>query len=345
MAFSASGRHVLVDQPGRAIHQRLERVRARGHLPQLVPDGAERGDRLAELPTARGVLRRFAEGRLAATRAHGAKLQSPEVEHVEGHLVTLANLPQQVGRGHRHLLQDDRRRRRAVQAHLVLFLAAADPAKGPFDDEGGEVFAVHLGEDNHDVGKTAVGDPHLLARQREAAVRLTGRLCPGAKGVRPRPRFAERVGADHLAGDQLRQIPLLLVVGAEHQDRQDAEVRLRAIRGAERGRPGDVLGHDERRHLVELDTAIGFRHVDAQQAQLTTSAQQPAGEIPVLLLEPIDGRHDFRRGELLGGLRDEPVIVGHALGRERTVRPRRFNQPGAAACRSRCRHWVDSEDS
>ena len=38
-----------------------------------------------------------------------------------------------------------------------------------------EVLAVDLGEDDEDVGEAAVGDPHLLAVQHEAAVGLPRR--------------------------------------------------------------------------------------------------------------------------------------------------------------------------
>ena len=184
-----------------------------------------------------------------------------------------------------------------------------------------KMLAVDLGEDDDDVGKAAVGDPHLLARQREAAIGLARGLGPGPQRVGSRPRLAERVGANQLARHQLRQVPLLLVVGAEHQDWQDAQIGLRAVGRAKRRRAGDVLGDDQRRDLVELDAAVHLGHVDAQQAQLAASAQERAGEVPVLLLEAFDRRHHLGRGELLGRLRDEAMVVGHPLGREGRPRP------------------------
>ena len=87
---------------------------------------------------------------------------------------------------------------------------------------------------------------------------------------------------------------------------------------ADRAMCSDTISDDD---LVELDAAVGFGHVDAQQAQLAASAQQRPGEVPVLLLEPLDGRHHLARGELLGRLRDEPVLVGHPLRGEGSAGP------------------------
>ena len=52
-----------VDQAGRAVHQALHGVGPGGHLAELVLDGAEGGDRLAELPALRRVLGRVADRR------------------------------------------------------------------------------------------------------------------------------------------------------------------------------------------------------------------------------------------------------------------------------------------
>ena len=223
-----------VDQPGGAIHQAFERILPRRHLAELVLDGAEAGDRHAELlarAPRTSPLRRSPPGRRPSTCA---ELEAAEVEDVERDLVALADLAEHVLGRHLDVLEDHRRRRRAVQAHLVLLLAAAHAGPGALDDEGGEVLAVDLGEDDEEVGEAAVGDPHLLARQHEAAVGLPHRARLGAERVRPRPGLAQAVGADVLAGDQAGQVLLLLRFGAEHVDRQDGEVGLRAEGGAER---------------------------------------------------------------------------------------------------------------
>ena len=167
---------VGVDQPAGAIHHAFERVLPRHHLAELVLDGAEGRDRYAELLARAGVLGGFANRRARAARAHRAELEAAEVEHVERDLVALADFAEhRVGR-HLHVLQNHGRGRRAVQAHLVLFLAARHARPGALDDERGELLAVDLRKDDEDVGKAAVGDPHLLAGEDEAAVRLPHRL-------------------------------------------------------------------------------------------------------------------------------------------------------------------------
>ena len=100
----------------------------------------------------------------------------------------------------------------------MLFLAGADAREAALDDEGGELLAVDLGEDDEDVGEAAVGDPHLLAVQDEAAVRLPRRPRARAERVGPGAGLAERVGADDLAGHEPRQVLLLLLLGAEAED-------------------------------------------------------------------------------------------------------------------------------
>ncbi len=123
---------------------------------------------------------------VAATHAHRAELVTPEVEHVERDFVPFANLAEQVRRRDVSVLEDQRRGRRAVQAHLVLFVAGADSLEPALDDEGGEVLAVDLRKDDEDVGEAAVGDPHLLAGQREPAVWQPNRARGRAERIRTR---------------------------------------------------------------------------------------------------------------------------------------------------------------
>ena len=168
------------------------------------------GDRLAELPPLGGVGDGFGECGAGAAGGAGAELQAPVVEDVEGDLVAAADLAEHVARRHACVLQDHRRRRRGVQPHLVLFLADRHAGEAALDDERGERLAVDLGEDDEDVGEAGVGDPHLLAGQREAAVGEPGGAGPRAERIRARPRLAETVGADHLARGEARQVALLL---------------------------------------------------------------------------------------------------------------------------------------
>ena len=173
-----------VDEARRPIEHGLDRVLTRGHVAQLLLDRAERGDRLAKLLALPGIARRLLDRQPRAAAAHGAELQPPVVQRVECDLVTLPDLAEQVRGRDLRLLQDQRRRRGAEQPELVLFLAGRDAGEGALDDESREVLAIDLGKHDEDVGEAAVGDPHLLAVQHEAAVRLLPGCGLGAERVR-----------------------------------------------------------------------------------------------------------------------------------------------------------------
>ena len=319
-----------VDEAHGAEDHRLERVGAGDHAADLVLDGAEAGYRLPELPPAGRVARRFADGAPRAAGGRRAQLEAAVVEHVEGDLVALADFAEQVAGRNPHVLQDHRRRRRAVQAHLVFFLAGGDPVEPALDEERREVLAVHPGEDDVEVGEPAVGDPHLLAVEDEAAVRLARRAGPGPERVRAGAGLAQAVGADGLPGHQGRQVALLLLAGAEHPERQDGEVGVRPVGGAERSAPAQGAGDDGRAGLVQRQAPVGLRHVGAEQAQLAGAAQQLAGQIPVLRLQPVVLPGDLV-GELLRRPLNQPVLLGHALRREDGVGLRRLQEPLSAA--------------
>ena len=212
----------------------------------------------------------------------------------------------------------------------MLFLAARDAGKRALDDEGGEVLAVDLGEDDEDVGEAAVGDPHLLAVQHEAAVRLSRgrRLC--AERVRSGSRLAEAVRADDFAGHQLRQIFALLRIRAEERQRQDREIRLRA-EGRREGRgPRHPLAHNHRRDLVELHAAVLFGDVDREKSQLAAAHQKLSRDGPVLLLQPVQLRQDLVHDELFGRTGDEALLFGQAFRRADGLGLRGGQQPLAA---------------
>ena len=89
-------------------------------------------------------------------------------------------------------------------------------------------------EDGEEIGLAAVRDPHLLAV--EDVVRAVGREVGagfGGEGIRAGLRFAEAVGADDFGARKLRQVLLFLRLGAEEQERQRADARVRAMPAAE----------------------------------------------------------------------------------------------------------------
>ena len=132
------------------------------------------------------------------------------------------------------------------------------------------------------------------------------------------------------------RISLLLLLGAEAEERRDREPGLRAERrGKRRGAP-DRFADDDRRDLVQLHAAVLLGHVGAEQAELTAAPDERARERPVLLLEPLEHRQHLVGDELVSRLADQPVLVAQPLGREDRLASRLRSATPAAG---RCRLW------
>ena len=158
---------------------------------------------------------------------------------------------------HRHVVQHQDRRGGSVEPELP-FVGAALHAHAAFDDEGGELLAVDLGEDREEVGEAAVGDPGLLAVEEVVrAVRRQPRGGPCRQRIRARLRLGERVGADQLAAAEPGQILRLLLGRSEVDDRQGANRRVRAQRSAEGRIDGEGLADVGGADLVETQSAVG----------------------------------------------------------------------------------------
>ena len=139
-----------------------------------------------------------------------------------------------------------------------------------------------LGEDDVEIGEAAVGDPHLLAVQDEAAVRLADRARFRAERVGARARLAQAVRADDLAGQQPRQIPLLLILGAEQRERQHQQVRVGAERRAERRRLRHPLADDHRRRPCRARRRRTPRRRRRQAARARRSVSRGRAPAPSL---------------------------------------------------------------
>src|SRR5256885_10118277 len=61
----------------------------------------------------------------------------------------------------RSVLEDQRRRRAAADAELVLLAAHGEAGRAALDDQRRELVAIDFQEHHVHVGKAAVGDPHL----------------------------------------------------------------------------------------------------------------------------------------------------------------------------------------
>ena len=144
-----------------------------------------------------------------------------------------------------------------------------------------ELLAVDLGEDDEDVGEAAVGDPHLLAVQHEAAVApdATARVfAPSAS--EPEPDSLRRVRADRArrtaasAGICASAPPCRKATAAESSEFACAPKA--APNEADRAMPSLTI---VRRHLVEFDAAVCLRHIDAEQPEVPAAPHQLARQV------------------------------------------------------------------
>ncbi len=102
-----------------------------------------------------------------------------------------------------------------------------------------------------------------------------------------------------LAGDQLGQEALLLLLGAGAADLVDAEIGVRAVAQADRGRgAADLLDGDDMLEIAEARAAEFLLDGDAVQAQLAHLGPQLARE-PVGLVDLGGDRRDLGGGEAL----------------------------------------------
>ena len=111
---------------------------------------------------------------------------------------------------------------------------------------------------------------------------------------------------------------------------------MRAEGRAERRRPRELFGDDERAHFVEADAAVLFRDIDAEEAEVAAALHEIARERPVLFLEAIELRQDLVLDELLRRLADQAMLVAQPLGCEDAVGVGRLEEPLAAAQNRGC---------
>ena len=222
-----------VHVPGDPVTHRLERIDASRHVGDLLLHRAEVRDRLLELLSLLGVVGRDLQRALHGTEDTHAELEAADVQDVERDLVTASDLAEQVLLGHPHVFEAQRARRRALDAHLVLLGPRGEPVVGALDQERRERFTVDLREDREQVGEPRVRDPHLRAVEAVVAFAIIAGLQHrrrlGAEGVRTATRLRQRVRRKDLSGREPRQIPALLLVVAEEDERERSDARVRPV--------------------------------------------------------------------------------------------------------------------
>ncbi len=179
---------------------------------------------------------------------------------------------------------------------------------------------IGLGIDHDGLGDRPVGDPELRAVEDVAVALLVG---AGAhrNDVGAGAGFRHRQRADVLAGNQLGQVFLALRVVAVAADLVDAEVGVRAVGQADRGRgAGDFLHRHAMGEIAHAGAAPFLLDGDAEQAERAE-------------LRPQIAREGVGAVDLVGARRD--LVLREVLARCRAAcrRRRQGRNPGPA------RHW------
>ena len=122
----------------------------------------------------------------------------------------------------------------------------------------------------------------------------------GAERVGAGARFAEAVRADDLAGDAASaDTSAFCASRAEERERQHREVGLARRTSAPNDADVDMLlRDDQRRDLVEATPPYSSGTSMPSSPSSPQRLQQLARERPVVLLEPVERRHDFLLDEL-----------------------------------------------
>ena len=210
----------------------------------------------------------------------------------------------------------------------MFFLAARHARKCALDDERGEVFAgVHdLGEDDEEIGEAAVGNPHLLAVEDEAAVGLPRRLrvlAPSASEPEPGSlrQYAPTNSPVRAAEGTSASVP---------RCRRATSGRIVRLACAPKVAPNEA--DRAIRSLTIIDVTLSSCRPPYASATSTPSrpsspqrCSSRARQRPILLLETIELGQDFLLDELLRSCGNQAMFVGQPLRREDAVRRRRLS--------------------
>src|SRR5690348_10513637 len=152
-----------------------------------------------------------------------------------------------------------------MNAHLVLFISRFESREGALDNERGELLSVDFCENDVEVRKSTVRNPHFLAVQDVVrAFRIQFRARQGVLRVRAGLRLGKAISAYPLSGRQLRQVLLLLLLISEIHDGQRSDAGVSAVRHRESTVDRQLFGEHRRSNLVEARTSVLLRYTPAQ---------------------------------------------------------------------------------
>jgi len=121
----------------------------------IVLDHPEISDGLTKLVALFGVLDRIVHANLGAAHRPHTQLESAHIEYVERDLMPLADLSQQVLDRYLYVVERYLHRRGTLYPQFLFFGTDGQSFVIFLDDETGELLAVHLCENDVQIGETA----------------------------------------------------------------------------------------------------------------------------------------------------------------------------------------------
>ena len=201
VARAGSCGHRGFDVARRAVHHGFHRENLDGHLRELFLHHSEFANLFMKGFALFAILRGSHEHVLRSAYARCSQREPPRIQNIERHDVPAPDFVQQVFFRHLAVFQENRRRRAAVNAHLVLFVPGLEARERALDDERREFLAVNLRKHDVHVGKSAVRNPHLLPVQNVVgSFSVQFRARQRILRVRSCLRFGKAVRTDPLPG-------------------------------------------------------------------------------------------------------------------------------------------------
>ena len=338
-------RPALVLEPGGLVREQPSGVDLDGHVGELELHRLEVGDRPAELLPLLRVRDGEVEGALREADGHRGDGDAAAVEDLEELVEPLAASAEEVRLGHRAALERELPRVGCPPAHLLHRLRDDVAGGAVGDDDVRHLAVAGEGGDRHAGGDVGAGvrDEDLRAVDHPLAVAQLGarlrRACVGARSW-----LGEAEGCELPPGREIGQPRLLLLLGAEEEDRHRAERRVRGDGDAHGGVDSrELLDRDRVRDRVSARAAPFLRDGEAHEPEPGELLDELVGKA-VLAVELLgDGRHALLR-ELAHGAPDELVLVGelevHSLmrGARRAMRsggrPSPCRRPGRGSRRA-----------
>jgi len=290
------------------VHEQPRRIELRARSGETPLDHLELADRLAERLSLLRIGDRNVERRAAEPDRESADPDPPAVQHDLRVLEALAVTADAVGLIHTDVLEDQLRRVRRVEAHLLLALAGSEPFCSATDPERGEPAIPGACEHHRESRERSVGD-ELLGPAHDVLV--TFESSPGlhADRVGTGRRLGQRPAAEVLAACERREPACLLLLAGSDQKVADAERVVRGDRQRDRpvSRPELFHDHRDREHL-EPRAAVLDRNREAGEPERRELREEL--ERKHLLLVPTVGvGRDPRADEVAHGVPNEKLFV------------------------------------